>query len=628
MKNEEKNTVCTDPHDDIVIKKLQKVDAMRNTHTTDEIISEIDKILEYASKNKLAVWITFLRGEKAYYKKDYEESFRLTHESVVLNPNNYYIVSSLGVDYYINNYFEEAIELFSKAINLNSKFYEAYINRATAYRKIQENDKALEDAEYVIKNAKDTDLVADAKESKARTLLCIFKYNEAIKIFEEILAKGSENPELLEGYANALECVQQYENAIKQYKRALSFSKNVELSEAIEIKLQNLNDIIRAKQETGKVSETQNFLSRLSIHDSGDRGFLKKIDEHIKKTNTIMDDYISKKHTRGNESYFNEDCVVILKGWSSSTPLFASGVFEDSSVCKGGGIYIRYQGKGIVIDPGNNFIDNFHKMGFYINDIDFVITTHNHFDHAFDVEKIIDLDYEIYKNKKKKIKYYFDRETYEEYHRKFDFESGKETTRVQLIVNGTIEPCNEMSLMKGIKLHTFPTHHSQASIGIKIVFSSKNSQRTIGYTSDTGYFKELSENLDGCDMIIANFSETNAEDIKEEKFKETHLGYSGCKKLINEMKNPPQICAVSEFWGGKGDIRIEIAKKLHFENTKKETRYIPADIGLVVFMDDLSVMCTSCNQKCDVDNISSIRMNATKPFGKIEYICKDCIYHF
>ena len=129
-------------------------------------------------------------------------------------------------------------------------------------------------------------------------------------------------------------------------------------------------------------------------------------------------------------------------------------------------------------------------------------------------------------------------------------------------------------------------------------------------------------------MIIANFSETNAEDIKEEVLKETHLGYSGCKKLISEMTNPPEICAISEFWGGKGDIRIEIAKKLHFENRKNRTKYIPADIGFVVFMNDLSVMCTSCNQKSNVENISSIRINAMKPFGKIEYICKDCIYQF
>ena len=616
-----------DKHDDAIIEKLQNVDKMRNTHTVEEIINEIDKILEYAEKNNLNSWIKFLNGEKAYYKKNYEESFNLTHESVMMSPDNYYMVSSLGVDYYINNYFEESIERFSTAIKLNPYFYDAYINRATAYRKIKNYREALEDANYVIKNTTDKILVNDAKESKARTLLCMRKYDEAIIIFKEISISEPENPELLEGYAYSLECMQCYKEAIKLYKTALSLSKNLDLSEAIKIKLKNLNNIVHSQEES-EVNEMQNLVSRLSADDFTDRSFIKKIDEHIKKTSTIMDDYISKKHTRGEEPYFKEDCIVVLKGWSSSTPLFASGIFTDASTCKGGGIYIRYRGKGIVIDPGNNFIDNFHKMGFYIEDIDYVITTHNHFDHAFDVEKIIDLDYEIYKNKKKKIKYYFDRETYEEYHRKFDFESGKETDRVKLIVNGTKKPCNEISLMRGITLYTFPTKHSSGSIGIKMVFSSKNDKKTIGYTSDTGYFKELPQNLEGCDMIIANFSETNAEDIKEEVLKETHLGYSGCKKLISEMTNPPEICAISEFWGGKGDIRIEIAKKLHFENRKNRTKYIPADIGFVVFMNDLSVMCTSCNQKSNVENISSIRINAMKPFGKIEYICKDCIYQF
>jgi L-ascorbate metabolism protein UlaG (beta-lactamase superfamily) len=79
-----------------------------------------------------------------------------------------------------------------------------------------------------------------------------------------------------------------------------------------------------------------------------------------------------------------------LKKWSSFTPL----VPRKNNSSRGGGHFFTWNGKGFVVDPGPNFIDNFFEKGFKMSDIDCVICSHGHIDHTQDLERIITLLYE------------------------------------------------------------------------------------------------------------------------------------------------------------------------------------------------------------------------------------------
>ena len=64
---------------------------------------------------------------------------------------------------------------------------------------------------------------------------------------------------------------------------------------------------------------------------------------------------------------------------------------------KGGGCFLSWQKKGIVIDPGYDFIENMYSEGLSIGDIDAIIITHAHNDHYIDLDPILTLAYQYNK---------------------------------------------------------------------------------------------------------------------------------------------------------------------------------------------------------------------------------------
>jgi glyoxylase-like metal-dependent hydrolase (beta-lactamase superfamily II) len=64
-----------------------------------------------------------------------------------------------------------------------------------------------------------------------------------------------------------------------------------------------------------------------------------------------------------------------LRGWSSAVTLLEGST---DSHWVGGGYFLKWRGKGIVIDPGFDFIDNFHDAGYHMREVDAVLVSHNH----------------------------------------------------------------------------------------------------------------------------------------------------------------------------------------------------------------------------------------------------------
>jgi hypothetical protein len=67
---------------------------------------------------------------------------------------------------------------------------------------------------------------------------------------------------------------------------------------------------------------------------------------------------------------------------------------RNQSTYKGGGHFLTWQNKGIVIDPGPSFLESFIESGFRLADINAIICSHGHIDHSQDIERIITLLYE------------------------------------------------------------------------------------------------------------------------------------------------------------------------------------------------------------------------------------------
>lgn len=80
--------------------------------------------------------------------------------------------------------------------------------------------------------------------------------------------------------------------------------------------------------------------------------------------------------------------LVVLRRWQSLNPIIPH---PGGRRLRGGGYYLLWRDKGIVIDPGYDFIQNFYDEGFSLEDIDAVVITHSHPDHDADFANLTSL---------------------------------------------------------------------------------------------------------------------------------------------------------------------------------------------------------------------------------------------
>jgi len=93
----------------------------------------------------------------------------------------------------------------------------------------------------------------------------------------------------------------------------------------------------------------------------------------------------------------DRDDIRIIRRWNSHTPSLI-GTW-------GGGYFLHWREHGTIIDPGCSFINLFRSQTRYgLNDINMVITTHDHMDHCQDFGTLITLfrEYNKYLSSQKK----------------------------------------------------------------------------------------------------------------------------------------------------------------------------------------------------------------------------------
>lgn len=354
---------------------------------------------------------------------------------------------------------------------------------------------------------------------------------------------------------------------------------------------------------------------------------------HIINNNIINAAYSTKFENR-DFKLNSRSFMIILKGFSSSTPFFYSALKErfHNIPIKGGGFFIKWRGYGIAIDPGINFMENMHGVGLNINDINAILVTHNHIDHNGDLSTIDDLASQFHK---KDLVLYADKGTADECVGRLVNIAKKNRHTVDFGLTREID----IDDAKNIHLSVFQTKHikideneyeENISYAVKLSLKDRGDKEIrVGFTSDTCYFSELSDFLYNCDYIIANISETNHKDYSRTALKDTHLGFHGCAQLITDCNNNRakhyidfnEKYIISEFWAGKGDIRKELVRQL-----RKETQHdlvYPGDIGMLFFLDQDTFQCAYCRREEQIENIHIVKQGID--YSPLHSICNECI---
>lgn len=330
--------------------------------------------------------------------------------------------------------------------------------------------------------------------------------------------------------------------------------------------------------------------------------------------------------------------LCTLNGWSLGA-LAKPLLFTEESRKSNGGHYIRWNGKGIVINPGPNFLENFHCQGLSIGDIDFVIVTSSLREAYADVRAISELNQQLNKASAERqiIHYYLHQKVYQQLAPclKPSFKQARNTIhKLEMFLDSP--DVERLELNEGIVLHYFlntvsDTTHSfrdsndeqnlnNSNLGIRLELSDENKKVKIGYLSGLAWSPLLGHHLGYCDLLLAAFGNTCSTDYSRLGYNEDSLGYFGIATLLEELG--PRLLLLTEFGGREGDIRLAVTKKMRSEYSQKriaqKSTLLPSDVGLAIDLNSLQVKCLISDQLVPAGEINVVA--GSDSFSRLRYL--------
>ncbi|MCP4347191.1 MAG: tetratricopeptide repeat protein [Desulfobacterales bacterium] len=669
------------------IEKIRQIylDDYKREYRDEKIILLFEKLIKKSEQYGLDAYVQCFEGYLKWVKKEYEAAIEHFEKSITLDENFAYPWHGLGNAYRGLKEYEKAVECYNKAVSIDENFAYPWHGLGIVYNNLKEYEKAIEyykkavsiDENFIYPWHGLGNVYNNLKEYE-KAVEC---YNKSISIDENFAAYpwnglGSVYDDLKE-YEKAIECynkavsidenfaypwnglgivydnLKEYEKAVECYNKAVSIDENLsapyynlglvlqnqeKYSEAetsfnkalelykkenndyhisiVESKLENIQKLINSKEALDEEAPPEkDDPAHKILKATIDTGIQKRAIENKKNFLSFLNEKTEKKD---NSEYFQ-----VLRRWNSYTPIIA----DNYHISKGGGYFLKTKNKGIVIDPGFNFIDNFKGAKHSFHEIDAVITSHAHNDHTSDIESILtllfkynqeikessdpeknsirneiaknkkmapdkvsqkELDEEYYKSPRRKvIDFYITISVYKKYSGLFELFS-KNDYNIHIIEKGDTIKIDDVSIeIIGAKHHDIISDRD--SVGIAVFFDNS----VIIYTGDTGWskdieeqYKKLADKLNNKNKLLVahlgGFKEYERNYLiphsdEDKVFYKYHLGRLGLAKL-NEIIEP-DICFISEFGEELKGKRIEVAEIFQnaFEN---KIIFLPADIGL------------------------------------------------
>ncbi|MBN1517283.1 tetratricopeptide repeat protein, partial [Candidatus Sumerlaeota bacterium] len=519
---------------------------------------------------------------------------------------------------------DRAIECFQKA--LDTPGYDtpgmAWYNMGVAFSDKGEYDRAIE----CYQKALDTpgyDTPGNAWNNMGIAYREKGEHDRAVECFQKALdTPGFDTPDVARNnLAFALYRKGDYITAFEQVKRVLG---EIPANEPEYRRAQFLKDLIEAKIKPEALNpEDQERLKPTSQDDA-----TATIEDRIKQKIEAEKNQYEKYLERESSELDNAFCV--LRGWSSSVTLLEGS----GGSWRGGGYFLKWRGKGIVIDPGFDFLQNFHDEKFHAREIDAVLVSHNHSDHNDDLKSIDDLRYEMMmaqvrqgKKEDELLKPYVlveDSDTQAKV--KLVGEEPKHRCRAIIFDLGRCHPCDQLNSDAlhdlPMQIDYFPTQHGlNGATGFRIQLLQDNAEPfVLGYTSDTEYFDQLPEFLRGCDLLLAHISQPDLNELDSAaKTKKNHLGYRGLIRLIKACQ--PKLTVIGEFWAGITDLRLDLTHAIR-ERSGVE-HILPTSMGLQINLPVMTIPCSQCKKPVSYKDIKVAP--PADAFGKLSFLCQDCI---
>ncbi|KAF5044837.1 Photosystem I assembly protein Ycf3 [anaerobic digester metagenome] len=656
-------------------------------------IQNLNEVLELKS-NFWKAW--HYKGLAYYYLKDENKSIECYNEAINIHPTSLTWLNT-GLVYESLNDKEKALEAYKNSLELNPKFVRALNNIGVLlaelgrpkeamddFLKILETDPNNERALYNLgflsielgdyENAIDFfDNALKLKPNsewfwygKINAEINLGHYKEALESSKKATEINQDNPYLWNSRGVAASKLREYEEAMSYFEKSKTLNPSDELTNKIENNMKLIKTVLSSEDEKSKIKS-----SKLSEKEEKEK-FL-EIDARNEIINSLMVKYDSIFEAKNSyESKLAEllepaqplenNFFLVLRRWNSFTP----AMITDLKSNPGGGYFLYWNGKGIVIDPGFDFLDNYFKNGLKVHHIDAVIITHAHIDHCNDFESILTLIFEYNDNfneKIKKIKKSSGQEglskedknkisELKSQHKKIDVFMNMGALKKMLswisLKNDNPNIKRVYTLEKGLEYHladynmniktTEAVHNEivtdEYSVGLifELYDENKDNIFKIGYTSDTQCKKVISDQYEGVDLIITHLGSINEDDFKrdDEKrgIKENHLMLTGVISTI--FKSKAKLAIISEFGEELSDERVTLVKSLNNVFQKNgSTRCLTGDIGLKIKIPNMSVKCHYCSKNKKMDKFVPLDdlledLEPDNPNKGVIHFCSSC----
>jgi tetratricopeptide (TPR) repeat protein len=284
--------------------------------------------------------------------------------------------------------YDEAIKAYRKALddtNFDRPSY-AWYNLGNALGAKGEYDEAIKAYRKVIDDTR-YDKPARAWNNLGATLRSKGEHDEAIKAFR----KAIDDPKYdspAKAWANLGETYEEIgnrEKAQEAFKKALA-SPDLEGGDHTRARFRLR--LLNAKIKPAALSQDDRAMVEKAASSASTDDVEGKIITAIQDAgDTQYEKYLVHPDSK------RDDILSILRGWSSAVTLLEGSERR----WRGGGYFLKWRGYGVVIDPGFDFLRNFHDAGYHGREISAVVVSHNHPDHNSDLKGIDDLRYEIWK---------------------------------------------------------------------------------------------------------------------------------------------------------------------------------------------------------------------------------------
>ncbi len=573
-----------------------------------ELIDKCQKEIEECNTSPLpyiALGITFNE------KMEYDKAIENFNKAIELDPNLVTAYNCRGDVYSNLKQYEQALKEYCKAIELDPNYVDAYNNRGVVYADQKQYVEALEEYNKAIEL---NPYLATLYINRGMLYADQNKFDDALTSINKAIELNPTSTDAYFSRAIIYNKKNQLKEALRDYKESEKFNSDAYLKSVINDKIKFIEARLEARKVKDNLSmvieNTENISSSISIN--------KKRQNDFYSHNAILNSV-------------DIPVFTVLRKWNSFTPIIGSG-FRSS---KGGGYFFKVGNKGIVIDPGFNFIENFMLEGHKFIEIDAILITHAHNDHTADLDSLLtllhkyndDLLGSYFEEKKDSIvdkvleSYGYSREDLrtdpskkEDVENKVNKRYSESKKVITLyITSGTFKKFASFFALKksinykviiidaeitntieidGLRINVIRASHDDImSDNSSVGFCFEYGEFALVYSGDTGileieeFYENLKTKLNNKKIaLLANiggFKDSekmyyNGAPNKKEIFYKNHLGRLGVARLVEILS--PSLCIISEFGEEFSGYRIEIAKI--FQEIYKDTVFLPADIGL------------------------------------------------